>query len=65
MWGWEWEGLPMDFFEFRSGVTLGVTLKFMLLCVEIATIAIRVQQISSIGAIFAFQEQCVVNAFYI
>lgn len=55
----------MDFFEFRSGVTLGVTLKFMLLCVEIATIAIRVQQISSIGAIFAFQEQCVVNAFYI
>lgn len=40
----------MDFFEFS-----GLTFKLMLLFVATATIAIRVQQISSIGATFAFQ----------
>lgn len=41
----------MDFFEFQSGLTF----KFRLLFVAVTTIAIRVQQISSIGATFAFQ----------
>lgn len=49
----------MDFFEYQSGLTF----KFVLLFVAIVTKAIRVQQISSIGATFAFQGQCVVTAF--
>lgn len=53
------EELPMDFFEYWSGLTF----KFMLLFVAIVTIAIRVQQISSRGATFAFQGPCMVSAF--
>lgn len=49
----------MDFFEFQSGLTF----KFMLLFVAIITIAIKIQQISSIGATFAFPGQCMVSAF--
>lgn len=49
----------MDFFEYQSGLTL----KFMLLFAAVVAIANRVQQISSIGATFAFQGQCVVSAF--
>lgn len=49
----------MDFFEYQSGLTF----KFMLLFVAVVAIPIRVQQISSIGATFVFQGQCMVSAF--